>query len=314
MASVAPKPDMLPVADPTQDSELDETAITDSLARLQQLHIALRNLRQTLPSVVDSILPPSTPEQLYSNFAAAAQTAGKDIRDFTTLLQDKQTRDVLERARKSKEEDAAEIGCWRVEEHADWLDDTRQQQQLGENSNDAMGASMNVDRAEEREVQESDIKGVVERFNQMDTGTTVDALDESRNRLQVRIPPPASLDLWVEWKREGDGPLVYIVGNDRKSKFQRTVLEVVNSQTGNRGLVYVLVCVYPRGGTRAEHAKLTIQKEMLSTYRDVQTRPCEKCSRLLDRSAQFPILRTKKPRSSDPGQQTWSALHPSCNR
>ena len=158
---------------------------------------------------------------------------------------------MLERARKSKEEDAAEIGCWRVEEHADWLDDTRQQQQLGEDSNDAIGGSMNADRAEERECQESDIKGVVERFNQMDTGTTVDDWDESRNRLQVRIPPPASLDLWVEWKRDGDGPLVYTVGNDRKSKFQRTVLEIVNSQIGNRGLGYVLVCVYPRGKTRA---------------------------------------------------------------
>ena len=275
--------------------------------------LQLSNLRQTLPSVVDSILPPSTPEQLYSNFAAAAQTAGKDIRDFTTLLQDRQTREVLERARKSKEEDAAEIGCWRVEEHADWLDDTRQRQ-LGDDSNDAIGGSTNADRAEEREVQESDIKGVVERFNQMDTGTTVDNLDESRNRLQVRVPPPASLDLWVEWKSDGEGPLVYNVGNDRKSKFQRTVLEVVNSQIGNRGLGYVLVCVYSHGQDCCLHAKLTIYKEMLSAYRDVQTRPCEKCSRLLDRSAQFPILRSKKPRSSDSGQQTWSALHPSCNR
>ena len=132
-------------------------------------------------------------------------------------------------------------------EHADWLDDTRQQQ-LGEDSNDARGGSMNMDGTEEREVQESDIKGVVERFNQMETGTTVDDLDHSQKRLQVRIPPPASLDLWVEWKHDGEGPLVYTVGNDRKSKFQRTVLDVVNSQTGNRGLGYVLVCVYPPPG------------------------------------------------------------------
>lgn len=219
------------------------TKINPSAFHILTTPLQLRNLRQTLPSVVDSILPPSTPEQLYSNFTTAAQTAGKDIRDFTTLLQDKQTRDVLERARKSKEEDAAEIGCWRVEEHADWLDGTWQQ--LGEGSHDTMGA-MNVARGEEREVQESDIKGVVERFNQMDTGTTVD-LDESRTRLQVRIPLPASLDLWIEGKRDGDGPLVYTVGNDRKSKFQRTVLEAVNSQIGNRGLGYILVCMYSRG-------------------------------------------------------------------
>lgn len=135
-----------------------------------------------------------------------------------------------------------------MEEHADWLDDTREQQQLGEHSNDASGGSMNADRVEEREGQELDIKGVVERFNQRDTGTTVDDLDESRNRLQVRVPPPASLDLWVDWRRDGDGLFVYTVGNDRKSKFQRTVLDVVNSQIGSRGLGYVLVCMYPPRG------------------------------------------------------------------
>ena len=32
------------------------------------------------------------------------------------------TKDVLERAKKSREADGEGVGCWRVEEHADWLD------------------------------------------------------------------------------------------------------------------------------------------------------------------------------------------------
>ena len=95
-------------------------------------------------------------------------------------MQERKTKDVLERARKSKDEDGAEIGCWRVEEHADCLDNT---QQLGQNSHDDMGA-MAIDGLEEKGLQESEIKGVVERFNGRDLGTEV-VFDEAQKRLQV---------------------------------------------------------------------------------------------------------------------------------
>ena len=59
------------------------------------------------------------------------------------------------------------------------------------------------------------------------------------------MPPPVSIDLWVDWNRDENGSLKYTVRTDRKNKLQSTVLDVVNTRVGNRGLSYLLVGTNP---------------------------------------------------------------------
>ncbi len=62
-----------------------------------------------------------------------------------------------------------------------------------------------------------------------------------------------------------------------------------------------------------ENRHVDYVQEMLASYTDVRTRPCVKCSRLLDRNGRFPVVRAKKIWKTEEGQPgEWSALHSSC--
>lgn len=71
---------------------------------------------------MESLIPEQpSPGGLYSNFWDAALSAGKDIKEHTQLMQDEQSRAILEDARKSRANNAEEITGWKVTDHADWL-------------------------------------------------------------------------------------------------------------------------------------------------------------------------------------------------
>lgn len=57
-----------------------------------------------------------------------------------------------------------------------------------------------------------------------------------------------------------------------------------------------------------------IKQDMLASYRDVKERPCQKCGKLLDNRAIFPVVRRKKSTKNDAGEleSTWEALHEAC--
>ena len=111
---------------------------------------------------MDSVLLPSSPEQLYSAFSSAAQNAGKEIREFTRMMQDGRTNEALESAKKSREIDGEGIGCWRVEEHANWLD-------VSGTGNDAANGGRKTGAMEEDVVDgksEEQVKAVVQEFKE----------------------------------------------------------------------------------------------------------------------------------------------------
>jgi len=50
---------------------------------------------------------------------------------------------------------------------------------------------------------------------------------------------------------------------------------------------------------------------MLAAYRDVKTRPCDKCNKLVNNKLQLPLVRQMKPESSNE-QVEFLALHQDC--
>ncbi|KAM0800015.1 hypothetical protein BDR22DRAFT_274103 [Usnea florida] len=109
--------------DPSPETEMDEASIISSLARLQELHISLRSLRETIPRVMDSVLVDSSaPDHLHSNFSQAANSAAQAIQNFTQLVEDSKTKKVMEKAKESMEKNGEGITGWKVTEHEDWLD------------------------------------------------------------------------------------------------------------------------------------------------------------------------------------------------
>lgn len=68
------------------------------------------------------LLDPPAPDQLHSNFSQAANGAAQAIKHFTQLVEDGRTKDVMEKAKKSRTENSEGIIAWQVTEHEDWLD------------------------------------------------------------------------------------------------------------------------------------------------------------------------------------------------
>lgn len=72
---------------------------------------------------MDSVLvDPPSPDQLHSNFSQAANGAAQAIKNFTLLVEDGRTKDVMEKAKESRARNGEDITGWRVTEHEDWLD------------------------------------------------------------------------------------------------------------------------------------------------------------------------------------------------
>lgn len=68
------------------------------------------------------LLDPPSPDQLHSNFAQAANGAAQAIKNFSQLLEDSRTKEVMENAKQSRRENSEGIIGWQVAEHEDWLD------------------------------------------------------------------------------------------------------------------------------------------------------------------------------------------------
>lgn len=154
--------------------------------------LQLRNLRETIPQVMDSVLiDPSSPDQLHSNFSQAANGAAQAIRHFTQLVEDSRTKEVMEKAKDSRTKNGEGITGWKVTEHEDWLD-VRQK-----DGND------NVDKEEEATPETGaetgdvpsveDVSAALDKFRSDHSGGVETSLDEDTRTVTVSGLPSYGL-------------------------------------------------------------------------------------------------------------------------
>ncbi|KAL9639122.1 MAG: hypothetical protein Q9164_001126 [Protoblastenia rupestris] len=219
---------------PGTELDLDESTLLSSLAHLQQLHIALRSLRETLPTLTSSVIPsPSSPEHVYQNFSHAAHKAGKNIKDFTTLMKETRSKEVFEKASENKSRDGEGIGVWQVAEHADWLEVVR------EKASEDTGV-VNAD-TEERGAGASidTMKAAMEGFRERNPGIEVN-FDDDEGKLKIDLPSPANMAFKIETQPVTGKP-GYLIKSQGKTKLQRAVTDTANERHGGHGLGYILV-------------------------------------------------------------------------
>jgi hypothetical protein len=64
---------------------------------------------------------PLTAEETFKAFKTAAEGAVNDVKDFTKLMQDEESRKVFEQAQKSEQTDPSDIKTWRHKDNPDWF-------------------------------------------------------------------------------------------------------------------------------------------------------------------------------------------------
>lgn len=83
----------------------------------------LRNLRDTIPRVMESVLvDPVPPEQFQSHFIQSATGAAAEIKRFAQIMENGRSKDAMGKAKESKAKNGEDITGWLVVEHEDWLD------------------------------------------------------------------------------------------------------------------------------------------------------------------------------------------------
>ena len=130
------------------------------------------------------LLDPPSPDQLHSNFAQAANGAAQAIKQFSQLLEDSRTKEVMENAKQSRKENSEGIIGWQVTEHGDWLDAKQ------EDGND------DVDKEEGDNAEAGDdasLRNALDEFSSTHAGVEVsmdrDAVTVSTCSLQALIWP-----------------------------------------------------------------------------------------------------------------------------
>ncbi|KAL6718416.1 hypothetical protein ACLMJK_004505 [Lecanora helva] len=216
----------VPSSEPGQqmDQSLDEVSIAASLTRLQEMHVALRNLRETIPRIMDSVLlDPPEPEQLHTQFAQAARTAALDIKSFAQIMEDPHTKEVLEKAKESKAKNAEDITNWLVTEHEDWLNVTD------------VGVAKLTNQSEQRaglsssssELKAEDLQSALESFKESHPGVEISKEEDSK-MIKMYLPSPAHIHFEIDL---ASMEKLYHVNTKEQTKLHRAIVESVTART-----------------------------------------------------------------------------------
>ncbi|KAK8090324.1 hypothetical protein PG997_005285 [Apiospora hydei] len=91
------------------NGEWSEEQLEEGLKQLKLLHIKCRELRTSLPRMLEPI-------------STHNANTSRELTDFRKLYQSNESKEVLEHANKSRAADPKNIKPWRPKDHPDWLE------------------------------------------------------------------------------------------------------------------------------------------------------------------------------------------------
>ncbi|PTB38271.1 uncharacterized protein TrAFT101_011627 [Trichoderma asperellum] len=115
-------PAAVPDGDVASQIAAEEKAINLAMKRLKLLHIKERQLRNTIPKMLEPLVQKHpSPDIMYAAFMKSVNDAQASIKDFTELMKDDTSKAVFDRADKSKEANPLGIVPWKHKDYPDWF-------------------------------------------------------------------------------------------------------------------------------------------------------------------------------------------------
>ncbi|ETS86029.1 hypothetical protein PFICI_04054 [Pestalotiopsis fici W106-1] len=103
--------------------EWTEEQLEDALEKLKILHVKCRELRTTIPRMLEPLaLKHTTPQDALNTLQKSVAGASTEIEDFRSLYKSEDTKKVFDQAQKSRQVQPKDIKAWRARDHPDWLD------------------------------------------------------------------------------------------------------------------------------------------------------------------------------------------------
>ncbi|KAL8646839.1 MAG: hypothetical protein Q9210_005904 [Variospora velana] len=284
------------VSDPpaSMENEWNEAEVQSALARLHDMHIQLRHLRDAVPRLIEPMLVHQrSPEDLYTTFATSVITIRSDLKAFSAAYQEDRYQEVLKRAAESRVQNNEDIPAWKVTEHEDWLDVRKVDSTMDTTPDRTTGIDIGV--SPPPTTDPASLRASIERFKQGNPNIEV-SLDETTRKMKVvALPPQAYVHFEIECKSGRDQEPMYTVTTSEKTNMHAAITKAI--------------------GSRSQPSNLDHLLEMLASYVDIRSRKCSYCHRLFDPDAQFPVLRSKKKSKQFHGDDklAWQAYHTSCS-
>ncbi|KAH0542183.1 hypothetical protein FGG08_003404 [Glutinoglossum americanum] len=127
----------------TNEDEWSDEQLGAALKRLDEMHRQLRALRTTIPRMIKPLTAPhDSPEELFRDFARAAETAVGEVKAFRRFRNDEKSRQALERAVASSKESREGITPWKATEHPNAFDPP--EDEISDVVKDSEGAAINI--------------------------------------------------------------------------------------------------------------------------------------------------------------------------
>ncbi|KAG5973021.1 hypothetical protein E4U58_005868 [Claviceps cyperi] len=111
------------VVDTISDNEImDEVRLDHAMKRLKLLYKKARQLRGTIPKMLDPLIQKQpSPDALFNSFVKAVTEAQSDVAEFTELMRDEKSKQIFTHVARSRQEDPLGITPWRHKDFPDWF-------------------------------------------------------------------------------------------------------------------------------------------------------------------------------------------------
>lgn len=123
------------------------------------------------------LVDPSSPDQLHSKFSQAANGAAQSIKQFTQLVEDASTKEVMDKAKESRMKDGEGITGWKVTEHEDWLN-PKQEDDSNKSDGDEIDEEGIVETGDGPNAE--DMSSLLEKFRSAHAGVEASLDEDSR--------------------------------------------------------------------------------------------------------------------------------------
>ncbi|MCJ1243279.1 hypothetical protein MMC30_000476 [Trapelia coarctata] len=220
----------------TEETEWDESRIQSSLAHLQNMHIQLRHLRETIPSLMRAVhTEHSSPEDLYTDISQAAVRAVDDIKSFTAYIEESANQEVLKNARQSREKSGEGIKSWLVTQHPNWLERTvvTGVKELKLEEEAATDAENNGDNVQE------DIPAIVAKFKEQHAEIDV-AMNPEGSMLTVSLPSSPRLSFDIDLQPKPTSTEMYNVSIKDSRPLYASINQAISKRPRHGGLLLLL--------------------------------------------------------------------------
>ncbi|KAK2001180.1 hypothetical protein LX36DRAFT_653679 [Colletotrichum falcatum] len=99
----------------------DEERLELALDQLKLLHIKLRGLRTTIPTMLEPLSTKhSSPQIEFNSFMESVAAAKKKVQDFHDLRKSDEITNIMDHVAERRKEEPNGVKAWRTTDHPDW--------------------------------------------------------------------------------------------------------------------------------------------------------------------------------------------------